>query len=286
MFPLETKQAKGARYGKIAAVALPLLCLALPSLWLLTTVPPLWRDVDAYVQLTSPPNQNTILLHGPLYCELARVPLWLGHFATGGSVRFARFLKQPQLTDAGISILLLLQHAGFWLAAFYLIAGISSSLAVRVVLALFIASHPIFYGFAHCVGSETLSMILILLLAGIGLRIVAAFPAVPWHQWLLAGLVLFCAILTRHINAVLIGLFPLTILLLMVAREWRFWRERAVKVPGAPHWPKYLRVFGASLAVGLVAFFLSGGYVHLLCRKARIRRGRNSVSLFSGVLTS
>ena len=74
------------RILSVSGIALPIFFLALPSIWLMTTVPPFWRDIDAYIQLTYPPGPSTILLHGPFYCELARLPLWIGHLATGGSM--------------------------------------------------------------------------------------------------------------------------------------------------------------------------------------------------------
>src|SRR5256714_13110785 len=107
---------------KLAATALPLVILATPSLWLLLAVPPLWRDVDAYNQTVLPPGMVTILLHGPLYCTLSRVPLWLGYLVNGAgpAVSLGYFIKHSQLTDAGVFALLLLQHAALCCAAVYL----------------------------------------------------------------------------------------------------------------------------------------------------------------------
>ncbi|MGH8092511.1 MAG: hypothetical protein ACREIF_03440 [Chthoniobacterales bacterium] len=237
----------------------------------MATVPPLWRDADAYVQLTSPPNQSTILLHGPLYCELARVPLWIGDRATGGAMRFSAFIKHPRLTDTGIYLLLLVQHVGFWMAAFSILSALSASVFVRVVLSLFIASQPVFYTFAHCLGSETLSMIEMALLVGLGFRMATARPTVKAQWWLFAALLLFCSIITRHINVLLIMLLPLTFLLLALTEWWRSSRTPAVANGTTPRFRSHLRSLGMSVLIGLLAVLLANGYTQLLCRKARIQ---------------
>ena len=35
--------------------------LLTPSIWMVSVIPPLWKDVDAYLQLTRPPGSETIL---------------------------------------------------------------------------------------------------------------------------------------------------------------------------------------------------------------------------------
>src|SRR4029077_12355015 len=155
---------------KLFTAALPLLFLAIPSLWLIWSVPPLWKDVDAYNQTVRPPGLVTILLHGPLYCTLSRVPLWFGYLISGSgpAVSLGHFIKHSQLTDAGVYSLVVLQHIALWCGAVYLIYAIARTLLLRLLFTVLFASQPLFYGFAHCVGSEALSMIVILLLAASG----------------------------------------------------------------------------------------------------------------------
>src|SRR5438067_13154661 len=114
---------------KLLTTILPLLVLAAPSVWLLLAVPPLWRDVDAYNQTVLSPGMVTILLHGPLYCTLSRVPLWLGYLVSGAgpAVSLGHFIKHTHLTDAGVFALLFLQHAALCCAAVYLIGAVARS---------------------------------------------------------------------------------------------------------------------------------------------------------------
>src|SRR3712207_4665571 len=94
---------------------LPFAILFAPSVWMLATIPPLWKDVDAYIQMTVPPGPQTILLFGPVYCFLARVPLFLGYayecLRAGAALPSFAFFAQPTLSDTGVYLLVGFQHA-------------------------------------------------------------------------------------------------------------------------------------------------------------------------------
>ncbi len=158
-----------ARPGRLKFFASFVLFAVLltPSIWMLSVIPPLWRDIDAYVQVTQPPGPGTILQYGPLYCFVARIPLYLGYAidCVGRRAPFPTpaFFIHPIQTDSGVFVLLLSQHLALCFAAFHLIAMTSRLFWVRLVLAVAWVANPLFYTFAHCVGSETLGLILLLL---------------------------------------------------------------------------------------------------------------------------
>src|SRR5215475_14830054 len=186
---------------KFAATTVPFLLLAIPSFWLMWSVPPLWRGVDAYNQTVRPPGLVTILLHGPLYCTLSRIPLWFGYLISGSgpAESLGYFIKHSQLTDAGVYLLVVLQHAALSFGAVYLIYAIARTLLLRLFLAVLLASQPLFYAFAHCVGSEALSMIVILFLAAIGVRVMLRYPDIGVPHWIIFTIFVAAASLTRHI---------------------------------------------------------------------------------------
>ena len=88
--------------------------LLTPSIWMLSAIPPLWRNVDAYFQVTQPPGPATILQWGPLYCFVARIPLYFGYaidcVRAGASFPTPAFFIHPILTDSGVFLILLSQH--------------------------------------------------------------------------------------------------------------------------------------------------------------------------------
>jgi hypothetical protein len=212
---LQRPPGKRNHWRKWGGVLLIALCLFAPSLWMLATIPPLWKDVDAYVQVTSPPGSDALLLYGPLSCFLPRIPLYAGYaydcLRTGSSLpSFIAFLAQPVLCDSGVASLIFLQHAALCGSACFLICSATRLFAVRFVLAILWAANPLFYVWAHCVGSETLSLILVLLLATVGLRIATTQGRVRFRAWFTFAFLLTLTMLTRHINGVLAALLPLT----------------------------------------------------------------------------
>jgi hypothetical protein len=100
------------------------------------------------------------------------------------------------------------QHLALGLATLHFIAATTRIFWGRLILAAAWAANPLFYSFAHTVGSEALSMILLLLLGVIGLKVAQSSRSVSSKDWLVLGFILWVCILTRHINAVLAALLP------------------------------------------------------------------------------
>lgn len=257
---------------KVVGIALPLIFLTIPSFWLMFAVPPLWRGVDAYNQTTLPPGMVTLLLHAPLYCTLSRLPLWLGYLISGAGppVSLGYFIKHSQLTDAGVFALLVLQHVAVWWGALYLICAIARTLPTRLVLAVLFASQPLFYGFAHCVGSEALSMISILFLAGSGVRLMLRYPDIAPYDWIIFTVLLAAVSLTRHINCVLAAVLPIAMGIVMVERALRprLTGQEAIASSNVP-FLKASKVWLMSVAIGLIGLLGATSVTHLLCWRAR-----------------
>ena len=250
--------------------------LLTPSIWMLSVIPPLWRDIDAYVQVTQPPGPGTILQYGPLYCFVARIPLYLGYaidcVAHGAPLPTASFFIHPTLTDSGVFSLLLSQHISLCFATFYLIAETTRLFWVRLVLAVAWAANPLFYTVAHCIGTETLSLILVLLIGATGLRIIRYSRRVPGREWLLFGFLLWLCILTRHINAILAGLLPLTFLVLSACRlvMIKFARSQLLRRWQRLRVKQGLQKATLAVAVGISFIVLANVSLRGLCYAAQI----------------
>ena len=243
---------------------------------MLLTIPPLWKDIDAYIQVTEPPGVTTILHYAPLYGFLARVPLYLGYaydcLRAGSPLPSRAFFAQPTLSDSGVSLLLLVQHAALCCCACLVIVSATRSLAVRVALAILWAVNPLFYAFAHCVGSETLSLILLLLVSAVGIRITAQPTKTRLWVWLLFGLLVSLSMLTRHINGVVAALLPLSFgfagLLRASAALWR-------KSVREQQWLLYrssrdLRRVIAAVVLGIASLALANGTLRVISHAAGI----------------
>jgi hypothetical protein len=259
-----------------AAAFVVVIVLLGPSIWMLRAIPPLWRDVDAYLQVTRPPGRETILQYGPTYCFVARVPLYLGQaidcLRAGAPLPTLSFFANPVLSNSGVFFLLLSQHLSLCFASFHLIAGTTRLFWVRWILAAAWAANPLFYTLAHCVGGETLSMILVLLMGTTGLKIIRHSRTIPKIEWILFGLLLWLCILTRHINAALAAVLPLTFVLLSVCRliGTRFARSQSVRRWHRLRWQQAFQNAAVAVAIGVSCIVLANASLRALCYVANI----------------
>ncbi|MEY2562996.1 MAG: hypothetical protein QOH88_1189 [Verrucomicrobiota bacterium] len=250
-----------------------LLCLFAPSAWMIATIPPLWRDADAYVQLTEDPLIATFWSHAPAYCYAAKVPVFAGEqferWRGNAPARLETQTSQPSLTDSGIWLLIIAQHLALCGAAFYFIAAVSKFFSVRLALALLWASNALFYIYAHCVGSETLGLILLVLLAGKALRLVSARREARWTDWYVFALLLCFCLLSRHLNLGLFGLLPAAFLFSWILNRIPLGSKNRRKL-----WLRRLRAKDLRHAVMAIAIGLACVAVTNLATQSLARRSR------------
>ncbi|MGZ5022185.1 MAG: hypothetical protein ACXWAX_06345, partial [Chthoniobacterales bacterium] len=237
------------------------LCVVLlaPSIWMLAKIPPLWRDLDAYNQVTRPPGNSTAGGHGPLYGPIVRLPLFVGYeferLTNGIPPAQENFFQHPRLTDSGIFLLILGQHLALGGAALALIMAATKRFWLRLLLAIFFASNSLFYTFAHCVGSESLSLICILFVVATALRLLKEPDEPSARRWILFSLALFAAIFTRYANLILILVLPLTYAVLAALRRSR----------------NLLRYAVIALAIGIGCVASARVGAEVLCRTVGLR---------------
>jgi hypothetical protein len=163
--------------------------------------------------------------------------------------------------------LILAQHLALCSAAFYIIIAISKVFWIRLALVLVWASNSLFYTFAHCAGSETLSVILIVLLVGKGLRLIRNRAEPRWIDWYIFAVVLCLCLLSRHINGWLVLLLPVAFFLSPT-------QNRAVSATGPKGWRRRLgarnfRQAVLALATGLACLAIANLVTRDLARKTK-----------------
>ena len=163
------------------------------------------------------------------------------------------------------------QHLALCGAAFYFIHGDQPVFWIRLMLALAWASNALFYAFAHCVGSETLGMILIVLLVGKALCLVRSRREPRWIDWYVFALALCFCLLSRHLNLGLISLLPAAFLfswarnrmsrLFASGNKQRLWLRRSAA--------RDLRHAVIAIAVGIACVVVANFAVQGLARKTK-----------------
>ena len=278
----DARQASSFRRGIVTPLWTRILVLAIliaPSIWLLATVPPLWRDSDGYNQITGKLGEMTIVHFPPLYCFAARIPLYLGKLAeclrSGAELPGTGFFGAPHLTDTGIFSLVCAQHLLLQFSLWFFVRTLRAAAAAEIVVALLLAANASFYSFAHCVGSEAVSIAATIWLVALCLRIMRTrLPTPPDWCWL--GVSLAACIFSRHINAVLVLILPCAC---VIAAAFRMLRGRFSARRDIVPW---LRTATLATLVGVTSILFAKGAVRLLSHEfhAKIRSTLGSTFLW------
>ncbi len=191
-----------------------LLILSIPSLYIFLTIPPLWRDEDAFNEIVSTFAPKGIIHYLPGYCLGGRLIVSAGSIVAsllGGHGMPHLSISAPPLTDAGICTLIVVQHLSLVLSLFYAVSKLSDHFPIRILIALVFALTPWVYIYANCVGSEGFSNPLVYLIAACGWNCLRTAELNRAKVFFYFGLLLAAA-LTRQINVLLATCLPIALL--------------------------------------------------------------------------
>jgi hypothetical protein len=188
--------------------------LIAPSLYLLLTLPPLWRDTDGFNEIASTFAPKGIIHWLPFYCFFGRLVMIaggiIGNLLTGRGMPYLS-IGTPELSEIGIYSLLIVQHLFLIYSLAFVIRAFTDRFLLRILFAGFFAITPWIYLFAQCIGTEAFSNPLVCLIAGYG-WICVRTPELNPRRFALVFLLLLAAALTRHINLLMVSLLPLALL--------------------------------------------------------------------------
>ena len=197
----------------------PAIILSFPSIYLLSSYPPLWKDIDANSQLLGPASDLNILHFPPVYSFLGRIPFALTTwFSKGGRSPFPSLFDQQMPPLAGFYFLVVIQHLLLIAALAYVVTVLTQDRTLRCLFAFLLASASAFYTHAQCCGSEALSVSATLGVLAAGFAIVRGAKLAPW---VIYGVALFLAIGSRQINLLFVLWLPLTLAFLSLAKKFK-----------------------------------------------------------------
>lgn len=191
-----------------------LLILSLPSIYILLTLPPLWRDSDGFNEVASTFAPKGIIHWLPGYCLIARLILIgagiVGSLLGGHGIPYLSISITP-LNDVGIYTLLVVQHLFLVFSLFFTVRTLSDNFLLKGVFAACFALTPWLYIYANCVGSEAFSNPLVYLIVAQGWNCLRS-NELGRRSVLIYFALLVAAALTRQINAIFASLLPLALL--------------------------------------------------------------------------
>ncbi len=178
----------------------PAFCLSLPSVYLLLSYPPLWKDIDALAQIIEPASVTNIYHFPALYCFLSRIPIWLGDLLQ--RPHWPNLLSRQYPTLAGLYLLIALQQAALVTSLVLLARTAGRNPVGRGLIVLLLASGSGLYVQAQTCGSEAWGLIALVLVYAFGLRLFRRETA-KRLMWIGYTGALLIATGSRHIDMLL-----------------------------------------------------------------------------------
>lgn len=184
----------------------------------------------------------------------------IGYLIGGGTINAAvRYITHPVLTNSAVLTLIITQHLTLLGVSLVFIRTITKKASVQIVLALLLSSFSFLYATVHTVGSESGSVILLLLITAFSVEI-ARSGQLDFRRWIFLAGLLCAGVLTRHINAV-IFLLPAVAAALPRLNSGRGGLEACQNAASRAL---------AALAAGLIALVLANCLVWLGCLRAKV----------------
>ena len=165
---------------------------------------------------------------------------------------------------------LISQHLLLVLCELYLLRVLSTRCVSQLCIAGLMAMNACVYTFTHTVGTESLSLSSMLLLAGVSLRMFRR-RHLRRNDWLRYVLALALCASVRHINGILPMVLPFAYLLVLVgvcARAGYRWHKKRRRSNRSI--VTYARTFGLAFGCGLVALLCATIFERGLCSALNI----------------
>jgi hypothetical protein len=199
----------------------PAIVLSLPSVYLLSVYPPLWKDVDAFGQLIPAANVTNIYHFPALFCFGARLFFWFGDLF--GTWKWPDLSAPQAPTLEGIYFLVMAQNLALILSLALLCKTLTRRDWLRgaFVAGLFFSSG--LYANVLLCGSEAWSVFATISLFTFGLRLYSAQGS-ETSNWIGYLLSLVLAIGSRHVN-LLLGFWLIGLCLIASLLRIRFRAE-------------------------------------------------------------
>jgi hypothetical protein len=228
------------------------------SAFVLLRCPPLWRDYDGLIQITSRPNDMVILQYPAAYPFFSRMHIYAAEIVKGWCKHQKAAIHTKRvvvLNDAGIYALMISQQIILALALTALVWQGARTPGARWWIVALLASNASLFIMANLISTEALGVGVIVALVAISVRLFRG-PELPATAIVAYGVCLFLAIMTRHLNAIFAMLLPVACLLRVIV-DWA--STRRLPIQGC-------RRLGLFIAIGLLCIAADQGTTRLLCR--------------------